>query len=517
MSERRFPIGLLLIAPVALGFAVYAFTGQAQVLDPDATATIEADDTATRSPFWSEMDTAIAAENTADALNPQSTATERPTSTPTATSTPGPQARRGDFGEGAWVRVNAGEGDCLNARNQPSLASEWVIVNACLPHGFEGYVSGEAQNADGHWWWFIAGAGWVAEDYLEYAGDVDIRARTLPELAGRGMIAFLRQDAAYNTSIWVMNTDGSGQRLVRAGRANEHPSDVGWSPDGGSLTFSLPRLDGSDPTAWDIHILPVDGAAETVIENAYGVAWSPDGVTFGTVADARVEGMSGLNGVPAVVNAATGERRVYGTQRSWLQAPLSFNHDGTKLLVTYSDWENGDDPGPRFMVWDLEGNEIARVEAPADTYYASPIWSPVEDRIMFHAGSAQGQPQYAVYDLDRRDIVAGARVPKASDKIGGKCGSWNMWAAAWSRDGGSVLYSFDSGETGANGIWVWDLASGAQSLVPAIATSNASAGPDGYATFSSHGGGSSGYIFIAAPGGGWPLLLTDGTSPVWGP
>ncbi len=169
------------------------------------------------------------------------------------------------------------------------------------------------------------------------------------------------------------------------------------------------------------------------------------------------------------------------------------------------------------MVWDLAGNELARIEPPADTYYASPAWSPVDDRIRFHAGSSsQGQPQYVVYDLARHDIVAGVRVPKASDKIGGRCGSWNMWSATWSRDGSRILYSFDMGDTGANGIWTWDLATNSQALIPAISTSHASAGPDGYATFSSAGWDES-FIFVASPGGGFPVLVTDGTGPVWSP
>jgi Tol biopolymer transport system component len=511
MSARRFPIGLVLIAPVAVGFAVYAFAAQAEVPDPDAAATATAGAVESSTPtavgtFWSDFKTWDAADRTARAA-PTTTATPMPTATPE------PMTQRGDLHEGAWVRVNAGEGDCLNARNTPSLSAEWVIVNTCLPHGFEGYVTGEAQHGDGHWWWYIAGAGWVAEDYLEYVRDVDIRARTLPELAGKGRIAFTRRDAQSWPEIWVMNADGSEQRMVRPARAGDWMYDLAWTPDGEAVTFSVQRIDGSADGTWDLHIMPVDNpAAETVVEGVFGASWARDGATFATVADPYFEGMSGLKGIPAIVDLTTGERRLFGAAPFWHQLPPAFNHDGTKLLVTYANWENESDPGPRFVIWDRDGSEVARIEPPADGYYASPVWSPVDDRIMFHFGSAQGQPQYVVYDLDRRDIVAGARVPKASDKIGGKCGSWDMWAASWSRDGSRVLYSFSMGDTGANGIWTWDVATGEQTLVPAISADDASPGPDGYMVFAS-----ASHIFVASPAGGFPALLTDGTQPVWGP
>jgi Tol biopolymer transport system component len=218
--------------------------------------------------------------------------------------------------------------------------------------------------------------------------------------------------------------------------------------------------------------------------------------------------------VPAIVDMGTGEVRRIAAEPFWQQLPPQFNFDGTKLVVTYANSENSGDPGPRIEIRDLSGNEIARIEPPGESYFGKPRWSPVADQIEFHVGTPDGQPQYAVYDLGRRDIIGAARVPQASDKIGGRCGGWDMWTAAWSRDGKRVLYSFDMGDTGANGIWSWDVATGEQTLVPAINTSPASPGPDGYAAFSSFGA-DDGMIFIASPAGGFATLLTDGRDPVW--
>lgn len=515
---RRVPIGLIAIAPLAIGFAVYAFTGQAQVAGPNATPTVDATSsasltaividgtlTATPTSFWDGFETSIAGYETP---------TPDPALNAWGTPTPGPQAQHGDFHEGAWVRVNAGEGDCLNARNQPGLENEWMIVNTCLPHGFEGYLVGEAQYADGHWWWFVAGTGWVAEDYLVFVRDEQIRARTLPQLAGKGRIAFIRRDAEYRSELWVMNADGSGQRLVRAARPDEWINDIDWTPNGDALTFSSQRGDGSQ--AWDVHIVPIDAPQnEIVVENAFGLAWAPDGLSFGTIAEPLVDGMSGgAKGLPAIVDMRSLERRVLSDKPFWMQLPPAFNYDGSKLMYTYSS-DDAEDPAPRIVITDLNGAEISRVAMAADSYFGSPRWSPVDDRIEFHVGSSTGQPQYAVWDVHRADYVAAARVPQASDKIGGRCGGWNMWSAAWSRDGRKLYYSFAMGETGANGIWVWDVESGRQSLAPAINASKASAGPDGYAVFSSQFDDA--YIFVVPPEGGFPLLLTDGMSPVWSP
>jgi len=510
MSQRRFPLGLIVMAPLALGFGVYAFTGQAQVPDPDAaTPTASATATATADGGLAGTATAVA-----EATPPS------PPAFATATPEPAVAEQRGEFKLGAWVRVNAGAGDCLNARNGPSMAQEWIIINACLPDGYEGYIASTGQFADGHWWWFLAGAGWVAEDYLQFVRQEDIRGRTLPELSGRGMIAFTRQSAQQRNELWVMNADGTGQRMLRAGREHEYPQELTWTPDGRAVAFTLLRPTGPSGDAWDVHVLPIDDpAAEVVYEDAFGAEWAPDGGRFATVLAPELEGVGGgVTGVAAIIDVATGARSPLAAEPFYQQAPPSFNHDGTKLVLTYEAIrEDAPDPGARIMIWDLAGNELARIVAPEGAYYARPAWSPVADQIEFHSGTtAQGQPQYVVYDLARHDIVAGARVPKASDKIGGRCGSWDMWSATWSRDGGRVLYSFDSGETGANGIWSWDVATGAQSLAPAVYASNASPGPDGYAVFSSSGS-AIGYIFIASPNGGFPTLLTDGMNPVWSP
>jgi hypothetical protein len=142
------------------GFGLYAFTGEQPLTTPASTGGRRRDGTATV-----ETPTSTATSTAPAAI---------PSTTPPP-ARPGPVAQHGQFHQGAWVRVVGGAGDCLNARAQPSLSAETHGVNVCLPDGFEGYVASTGAEQDGHWWWMLAGAGWVAEDYLLYLRDVSLR------------------------------------------------------------------------------------------------------------------------------------------------------------------------------------------------------------------------------------------------------------------------------------------------------------------------------------------------------
>ena len=97
-------------------------------------------------------------------------------------------------------------------------------------------ASGAAMQADGHWWWYMAGTGWVAEDYLVYVRDADLSQPQAPSLAGLGRIAYIRDG-----DLWLMNADGSDQHMLAdIGDPPGEPSDgyvqdLHWSPDGTML------------------------------------------------------------------------------------------------------------------------------------------------------------------------------------------------------------------------------------------------------------------------------------------
>jgi Tol biopolymer transport system component len=221
----------------------------------------------------------------------------------------------------------------------------------------------------------------------------------------------------------------------------------------------------------------------------------------------------GAEGVPGMIDLA-GNQTIFGSDRFWQHEPPAFNHDGSLLLVTYAKYgENVSESA--FLVWDIDGNEVARIEHPAEGFYSEPRWSPVDNRIAFHASIDQ-TPNYAVYDLAAGRIIALAPSPRASDKVGGGCGGDDMWRTDWSRDGTHVLYGFTMGDTGANGVWAWDVATGEQRVVPASGAGPASPGPRQMFAFHSWGAQKP-YIFIGDVRGGFPRLLAEGSSPAWTP
>jgi WD40 repeat protein len=503
MSERRLPVGLLIIAPIAAGFALYAFAGQATVEDPNATATATASSTADAA-----METAVAADRTAF-----STPTLAPEPTPAVSPT---ASVRGDFRDLARVRVNA-PGDCLNARSAPSLALEYVIVETCLPHGLEGLLSGEARFADGHWWWYFAPHGWVVEDYLEYAGDADLRLAQAPLLAGLGRIAFVRDG-----DIWLMNADGSDQRVILdrdvPATYSTEPYELHWSPDGTKIAFVAHTQTSESAFPQELHVLDVATGGVVRAGDVGGVEWSPDSRTISTIS--HPEGaMEGVKGVPVLVDVATGAQRpLYAGEPFWLTRPPAFNHDGTKLVLTYFRWDDAtQESESAILIWDANGTELDRVPLGDDGhFFSSPKWSPIDDRLAVHVSYDDGRRGNAVYDLAQRRIVAFAAQPAYSTKLGGKCGGPDMFRMLWSLDGSTILSEFSMGDENANGVWSWNVAAGTSALAPANSASDPSPGPGEWFVFSSWGQPRS-YVVAGSVNGGYPIAITDGWGAAWAP
>ncbi len=505
MRKRRLPLGIITIVPLFVGFGAYAFVAPAPTLaptpagEPTATASAAAGAPSPAAPAFTSP--------------PSASTPVSPPSADGASPTPYPGApvyarTHGPFHEGAWVRVNAGAGDCLNARGAPTLDPAVDLVNICLPDGAEGYLSGSAEVRDGHWWWLLVGAGYVADDYLIYVRDVSLRDALAPQLAGLGSIAFLRDPG----EVWLMQSDGSGQRRLYSagdGQPSTYITDLSWSPDATRLSFNVPHYDDAGGGTMELVVIDTQGDVLADVSGVAGRGWSPDGTRVGIVKGAQPQQMGGgWKGVPGWVEVATGDVHLIGDTAYYQQDPPAFNFDGTLLLVTQTA-DDGSSLG--IVIMDTGGTERARIEPPKDLYYASPQWAPESNRIGFHV-SEQDTPHYAVYDLAAGAIVARADVPQRNPNIGGRCGGGDMWRSAWSRDGRSMLYSYTDGLAGTNGVWVWNVATGEQRLVPAFGAGAPSDGPGGRVVFSAG-------LFVMAGDrpGVLPVLITDGRSPVWSP
>ena len=102
-----------------------------------------------------------------------------------------------------------------------------------------------------------------------------------------------------NSEIYVMNTDGSGQRNLTQNRAADaYPA---WSPDGKGIAFATARDDRTgrctDPSACnlEIYVMNPDGAKQRRLTRDPAAdsfpAWSPDGrkIAFASRRDRNFE------------------------------------------------------------------------------------------------------------------------------------------------------------------------------------------------------------------------------------
>jgi Tol biopolymer transport system component len=98
-------------------------------------------------------------------------------------------------------------------------------------------------------------------------------------------VAFARADSTRQLQVWVMNTDGSGERqLTRFAAADGGPQWPAWSPDGKRLAIQAGRYSREKPDENESHIWIIDvatGAATRL--NAHSryldetPSWFPDG------------------------------------------------------------------------------------------------------------------------------------------------------------------------------------------------------------------------------------------------
>jgi TolB protein len=133
---------------------------------------------------------------------------------------------------------------------------------------------------------------------------------SVPAGAARSQIAFMRDTPGAGEGhkmLYVMNADGSGQRLL----AGDAWMEFAWSPDGREIAFF--RV-GSSPRP-GFYVVRADGSGERrLTRNAMGsgVAWAPDGESI-----AFTRGGGPFTGLPAdyrdiwVMNAdGSGQRRL---------------------------------------------------------------------------------------------------------------------------------------------------------------------------------------------------------------
>jgi Tol biopolymer transport system component len=229
-----------------------------------------------------------------------------------------------------------------------------------------------------------------------------VSARLAPAAQGvTSRIAFIREPVSggYAGDLYVMNTDGSGQR-----RLSPAFPDMRWSPDGQKIAFSAWSHD-----AVDLYVMNADGSGQQMLTSDPdwdgGPTWSPDGraLAFTSVADIYVINADGserrrlardarpgelawspLGNKIAFVRDRDGDLEIYimnpdgSGQRRLTRNTVRDSHavwspDGRKIAFE-SNWQ--------VWVMNADGSRQRRLTLNGARNFA-PAWSPDGQRIAF--------------------------------------------------------------------------------------------------------------------------------------
>ena len=259
-----------------------------------------------------------------------------------------------------------------------------------------------------------------------------------------GLIALQLPDDRGKLQVFVMKPDGSGLKQLTFG--GEHGRTT-WSPDGRTLAY------GALAASFETWLMDADGSNQRLL--AIGSApnsWSPDGTRIALAIEGQIW----------AVEIASGNKTQL-TRSATFKAGPTWSADGRRMaFIELQNPEAPTNPRPTIGIVDADGSN-ERILTSADRTNVrlapdggvtvletahdanAPAWSPVDDRIAFWSGieTQYGQIWTIRSDgTDSRQLTADPSHRNSDDP-------------SWSPDGKQILFS--TGRSGRNELWVMEI------------------------------------------------------------
>jgi hypothetical protein len=189
-------------------------------------------------------------------------------------------------------------------------------------------------------------------------------------------VAFISYDEHYNTSLWVANVDGSGERRLVESLNDKKWDTYGyaalrWSPNGKWISYL------SSEELW---IVSSDGLINKKVLSSdkdkgtvYMYQWSPDSSQIAYVQSGQSVGL--VSDVPIVVgllDLETGKTSELSSYKSPTPVTFSWAHNGRYLLLSKMD-KNG------FLIFDVNTRKFIKEiisTANCSLWHHGVLWSP---------------------------------------------------------------------------------------------------------------------------------------------
>lgn len=206
-----------------------------------------------------------------------------------------------------------------------------------------------AWSADGLWLTYAHFGIWIqkrdgsgARQLTQSANNTDVSPAWSPD--GR-RLAFVRQ-VGPRYRLHVMNADGSGATNLTP-TFNQNVADPEWSPDGSRIAFT----DG-----FSVYVVNADGSQQRLLAAGKNPTWSPDGSRLAYVT---------LNTVRVIDADGSGDRLLAGGFRELWE--ISWSPDGSQLAAINDAGGAGSTFQEELYVLNADGSNVRRLNVDTDT------------------------------------------------------------------------------------------------------------------------------------------------------